>query len=212
MQIFHFFLMAPKNKNDLAWVHCHLNEQGIKVCNFCGKKVKGGGIQRVKEHLVHWRGQVKPCENVSDDLKAEMLSFIEAYNEEKGRNKRLKKDISKIQKDDAMFSDPDFEEYMPSFEDSSSFPGKAREGSSSGLNLRRTVACNGIDFFFVPRTTPGSQPTLDAKWKKIEKGVAYECIARWWYDADIPFNATNFAYYQPMIDAIASCGPGFKGP
>ena len=46
----------------------------------------------------------------------------------------------------------------------------------------------------------------------MEKEVAYECIARWWYDADIPFNATNFAYYQPMIDAIASCGAGFKGP
>ena len=121
------------------------------------------------------------------------------------------KDIAKSQKDDVMLSDPDFEEYMPSFEDSSSFPGKIGEGSSSGLNLKRTVARKGIDSF-VPHTTPGSQPTLDVKWKKIEKGVAYECIARWWYDADIPFNATNSAYYQPMIDVIASCGAGYKGP
>ena len=64
----------------------------------------------------------------------------------------------------------------------------------------------------MPRTTLGAQPTIDAKWKKMEKDVACECIARWWYDADIPFNATNSAYYQPMIDAIASCGPCFKGP
>jgi len=32
---------------------------------------------------------------------------------------------------------------------------------------------------------------IDVKWKKIEKEVIgiRECIARWWYDADIPFNA-----------------------
>jgi len=78
--------------------------------------------------------------------------------------------------------------------------------------LKRTTTRKGIDSFFVPCTTPSSQQNLDDKWKKMEKEVAYECIARWWYDADIPFNATNFAYYQPMIDAIASCGAGFKGP
>ena len=111
-----------------------------------------------------------------------------------------------------MLSDPDFEEYMPSFEDSSNLSVNVREGSSSGLNLKRIVAHKGIDTFFVPRTTPGSQPTLDAKWKKIEKWVAYECIARWCYDADLPFNATNYAYYHPMINDIASCGAGFKGP
>ena len=46
----------------------------------------------------------------------------------------------------------------------------------------------------------------------MEKEDAWECVARWWYDANIPFNATNSSYYQPMIDAIASCGLGFKGP
>nr|XP_025652327.1 uncharacterized protein LOC112748323 [Arachis hypogaea] len=31
-------------------------------------------------------------------------------------------------------------------------------------------------------------------------------------DASVPFNAVNSAYYQPMIDAIASMGAGYKGP
>ena len=42
--------------------------------------------------------------------------------------------------------------------------------------------------------------------------AAWKCIARWWYDADIPFNAAKSVYYQPMLDAIAACGLGFKGP
>ncbi|XP_025637044.1 uncharacterized protein [Arachis hypogaea] len=31
-------------------------------------------------------------------------------------------------------------------------------------------------------------------------------------DASVPFNAVNSAYYQPMIDVIASMGVGYKGP
>ncbi|XLU24950.1 hypothetical protein S245_061016, partial [Arachis hypogaea] len=31
-------------------------------------------------------------------------------------------------------------------------------------------------------------------------------------DASVPFNAVNSAYYQPMIDAIANMGAGYKGP
>ncbi|KAL4329660.1 hypothetical protein AHAS_Ahas13G0322300 [Arachis hypogaea] len=31
-------------------------------------------------------------------------------------------------------------------------------------------------------------------------------------DASVPFNTVNSAYYQPMIDAIANIGAGYKGP
>jgi hypothetical protein len=80
--------------------------------------------------------------------------------------------------------------------------------SASSLKRER----KGLDSFFVPHTTHGSQPTIDAKWKKIEKDIAWECIARWWYDANISFNAINSTYYQQMIDVIAACGLGYKGP
>lgn len=38
---------------------------------------------------------------------------------------------------------------------------------------------------------PQLQPTLDDHWRKQYKDIAYEYIARWWYDADIPFNAVR---------------------
>jgi hypothetical protein len=166
-----------------------------KVCNYCGKTVKGGGIHRIKEHLAHARGQVEPCTSVSAELKAEMQNLLESFQVEKAKTKKIKKDIGKSQIDDAFHNDP--EGHIPSFEESSSFPvglGHRDEHVSgpSASSLKR--ARKGLDSFFVPCTTPGSQPTIDAKWKKIEKELAWECIARWWYDADIPFNATNFAY------------------
>jgi hypothetical protein len=190
-----------------------LNEKNHKVCNYCGKTIKGGGIHRIKEHLAREKGQVEGCTKVSDELNLEMQNLLESYQAEKARAKKIKKDVGKSQVDDAFT--------IPSFEESSSFPVGLGVGhrdevenvssvGPSASSLKR--ARKGLDSFFVPRTTPGSQPTIDAKWKKIEKEVAWECIARWWYDADIPFNATNSAYYQPMIDAIAACGLGFKAP
>ena len=102
---------------------------------------------------------------------------------------------------------------MPSFEESSSFPIRGRVGSSaSNFKRPRKGTGRGLDSSFVPRTTPCAHPTIDAKWKKMEKEATWECIARWWYDAEISFNATSSSYYQPMIDAIDSCGMGFKGP
>ncbi|XP_072084363.1 uncharacterized protein [Arachis hypogaea] len=47
------------------------------------------------------------------------------------------------------------------------------------------------------------------------KEIVEKCdiaIARSMIDASVPFNAINSAYYQPMIDAIANMGAGYKGP
>jgi len=221
--------MAPKEKKDAAWLHCQVDDGGKKICNYCGKKIGGGGIHRFKQHLAGARGNVEPCRKVSDDLRAEMLSSIEAYQEEKAKAKKIQEDIgrSSMPFEDDIDYDPEGGDcetpqgHLTSFEESSSFPIRGRgrhRASNSNLKRPRTtpgttpISNRGLDSYFVPRTTPGAQPTIDAKWKKMEKEAAWECIARWWYDADIPFNATNSSYYQPMIDAIASCGPGFKGP
>ena len=125
-----------------------------------------------------------------------MQNLLKSFPVEKAKTKKIKKDIGKSPIDDAFHNDP--EDYIPSFEESSSFPvglGYRDEHvfGPSASSLKR--AREGFDSFFVPHTTLGSQTTIDAKWKKIEKDTAWECIARWWYDANIPFNATNSAYY-----------------
>ncbi|KAF1860234.1 hypothetical protein Lal_00037572 [Lupinus albus] len=65
----------------------------------------------------------------------------------------------------------------------------------------------------MPRTTPGAQPTLKSVMQSKE--VIEKCdlaIAKWMIDASVPFNATNSTYYQPMIDALCSMSPSYKGP
>jgi len=148
-----------------------------------------GGIHRIKQHLAHAKGNIKACKKVLDDLKVEMLGHIGAYQAGKAKNRKMQKEIGK----GALANDP--QDRIPSFEESCTFPidpyatpfqkNHPREevelvgGSSSGSgtsNVKRTHT--NLESFFVPCTIPGAQPTIDAKWKKMEKDVAWECIAR----------------------------------
>jgi hypothetical protein len=213
--------MAPKEKKDPAWLHCQLID-GSMVCNYCKKEVGGRGIHRIKQHLANARGNIKPCLKVFDELKAEMMGLLESFQADKAKNKKVRKEVGRSSGGTRFDSDP--QDRMPSFEESSAFPIPRRDpctnpreevehvgGSGAGASGSKRPRVN-LDSFILPRTTPGSQPTIDAKWKKMEREVAWECIARWWYDADIPFNAAKSVYYQTMLDVVASCGSGFKGP
>ena len=65
--------------------------------------------------------------------------------------------------------------------------------------------------FFAPKTNPRSLPSIRsalATKKRIHH--AHLCVARWWFDANISFNAANSNYYQVMWDAISTIGPDTK--
>jgi hypothetical protein len=84
--------MAPKEKRDLAWLHCQLID-GKMVCSYCQKEVGGGGINRIKQHLAHARGNIKPCNEVSAELKDEMQDHLDAYQVDKAKNKKVQKEV-----------------------------------------------------------------------------------------------------------------------
>ena len=54
--------MAPRMK-DIAWAYVEMVDDQMH-CKFCKRKIKGagGGIHRLKLHLVGLRGQITPCE------------------------------------------------------------------------------------------------------------------------------------------------------
>lgn len=127
---------------------------------------------------------------------------------------KFKKDIGRSKNDVVVLMDLDLEACIPNFEESSSCVVRIGDKhvyvfGPSSFSLKRE--CTWIHSFLLPRMTLGSRLTIDAKWKQIEKNVVWECITRWQYDACILFNAANYAYYQPIIYAIISCGLVFKG-
>jgi hypothetical protein len=117
--IFLFVSMSPKEKRDLAWLHCQLIDEKM-VCNYCQKEVGGGGIHRIKQHLAHARGNIKPCLEVSDELKVEMQGLLEAFQADKANNKKVRKGVGRSSGGTRF--DSDLQDRMPSFEESSTFP------------------------------------------------------------------------------------------
>ncbi|CAN6454092.1 unnamed protein product [Victoria cruziana] len=80
-------------------------------------------------------------------------------------------------------------------------------------NMRSAAGSTSIRRFFPSYTTPGSQPEIrKAMCLKEAVEEAKNTIGRWFYDASIPFNATNSFHFQAVADAIASIGLGFKMP
>jgi hypothetical protein len=161
--------MAPKEKKDPTWLHCQLID-GVMVCNYCQKEVGGGGIHRIKQHLANARGNIKPCLNVSDELNAEMMGLLEAFQADKAKNKKVRKEVGRSSGGTRFDSDP--QDRMPSFEESSAFPIPGRDpytnpreevehigGSGAGASGSKRPRGN-LDSFFLPRTTPGSHPLL----------------------------------------------------
>ncbi|XP_052301372.1 uncharacterized protein LOC112325849 [Populus trichocarpa] len=67
--------------------------------------------------------------------------------------------------------------------------------------------------YFMPRTTPGAQKSLQNCWQRKEAVERCDlALAKWMFDACVPFNAVNSVYYQHTIDAVTAMGPGYKGP
>ncbi|XP_057418594.1 uncharacterized protein LOC130712797 [Lotus japonicus] len=187
-----------RQKSDVAWAHCYVaTEDGksVLICLYCNKNIKGGGINRMKAHLARESGQITGCPNVPDEVRVKMK---ESIDECQGKKRKAEQEYKESNSIDEHSMTPDEEVTMPRPP-----PSKSQKGKDTGR----------ISAFFVPRTTPGAQPTLKSVLQSKE--IVEKCdlaISRWMIDASVPFNAVNSAYFQPMIDAVCAMGSGYKAP
>jgi len=209
--------MAPRVK-DVAWAYVEMVETQTH-CKFCHRKIKEGpeGINRLKQQLAGIRGQITPCTSPEiGEIKKELLASFEKFKEDKARQKELdvetgrKRNIQKM-----MATNPHFD-----FEGSSSIPctdasnpfryvPPSFESIQEQEKGRMKKGDMNIKSYFTPSFTSNAhgpqasrspmQPTLDDHWKKELRETACDYIARWWYDADIPFNASRSPYYEPIL-------------
>ncbi|KAF1881551.1 hypothetical protein Lal_00021403 [Lupinus albus] len=185
-----------RTKSDPAWAHCKQvvaeNGRTVLLCLFCMKQIKGGRITRFKAHLAGVKGQVEKCKKVPANIQHQVQKSID---EMKSKKRKVEDEFEDGNPCDEV-TDLLHTQSIETPHTSTSQKGKGRIGS-----------------YFMPRTTPGAQPTLKSVMQSKE--VIEKCdlaIAKWMIDASVPFNATNSTYYQPMIDALCSMGPGYKGP
>ena len=221
--------MAPRAK-DPAWAYVEMVDS--EMCwKFCHRKIKSGpgGIHRLKQHLAGIKGNITACKSPEiGEIRKTLLESFEKFQEEKTRQKEIQAEIGRkreIQK--MMAANPHYD-----FEGSSSIPqtdtsnpfryvppsfgfvqDKGKGRMKGDVNIKSYFTTSSPSDAHGPEVSKGHiQPTLDDHWKKELRETACDYIARWWYDADIPFNAARSPYYEPMFEAIHAAGKGFKGP
>nr|XP_025703955.1 uncharacterized protein LOC112805843 [Arachis hypogaea] len=167
--------------------------------------IRGGGINRVKHHLAGKGGDIEACRKVPavvrhqfnqniEDLRTKKRKTQEEYAESYGACDDVEREFDEIERNEMRQ------------QQASRIP-----APSSRKGVGKQV--KGLQSFFPPAATPGAQPSIKSVLQRKE--IVEKCdiaIARWMMDASVPFNAVNSAYYQPMIDAIANMGAGYKGP
>ena len=129
------------------------------------------------------------CQNCCDEVTTEMVAALEAIKEESFKRAKRKVEIVGIGRS--------------SSQSETQFQSLGIGNSSSTAMANRSITSS----FLSPRTTPGSQPILDSFNDKKRK-EADMAVRRFWYHNSLSFNYAKSYFYHPMVDAIASAGPG----
>ena len=79
---------STRSKIDPTWEHVskerYANGRKSLICLHCKKIAKGGGIHRMKQHLVGVKGDICPCKSVPPNVRFRMEnSFQEFFNSKK---------------------------------------------------------------------------------------------------------------------------------
>ncbi|XP_039688054.1 uncharacterized protein [Medicago truncatula] len=148
--------------------------------------MKGGRINRLKLHLAGETGQVEACDKAPEEVHFKMKQ-----NREETRLKKRKTEHAIGNEEQTQRGQP------------RSVVVASQKGTNNG----------SFDNYFLPRTTPGSQPTIKSVLQTKE--VVEKCdlaLAKWFIAASIPFNAANSPYFQSAVDALCCMGAGYKAP
>eukprot|EP00258_Populus_trichocarpa_P032959 XP_024448978.1 uncharacterized protein LOC112326009 [Populus trichocarpa] len=96
---------------------------------------------------------------------------------------------------------------------------KKKKIQNTSIVKQSTTSCGKqkksaiLGTYFMPRTTPGAQKSLQNYWQRKEAVERCDlALAKWMIDVCVPFNAVNSVYYQHAIDVVTVMGPGYKGP
>ncbi|KAG6653033.1 hypothetical protein CIPAW_05G046600 [Carya illinoinensis] len=204
---------APARSEDPAWSHARVvpGARNSIQCLYCSKIIRGGEVTRLKHHLGGILGDVETCKKVPDDIKWQMKELANEMKKNKEKKRKLSLEIGCGSPVDLTYNDADVGD--DEYEGGSQGPVHDSKGKGKGKEKVGGKSTGPISKFFAPRTSPGSQPSIkSAVCSKEMIDKTKMAIANWWYDANLPFNASQSKFYQPAIDTIAAIGLEFKCP
>ncbi|XP_077238960.1 uncharacterized protein LOC143880095 [Tasmannia lanceolata] len=209
-------------KHDPAWKHCQIIKNGDRnqlKCLYCGKIFSGGGIHRIKEHLAGQKGNAASCSRVPTDVRRNMQQSLDGVVVRKKKKQKLAEEIKSLNPTlndlDAFASQCEMDTGLQllalpdALESNSGLLAIKDGGAKSSDKKKRGRKKNSSPTFLISDTNVVSK--FDSGWMK-GKDQVHMAIGRFLYHAGVPLDAVNSVYFQPMVDAIASVGPGLETP
>ncbi|KAM0036374.1 putative transcription factor/ chromatin remodeling BED-type(Zn) family [Helianthus debilis subsp. tardiflorus] len=174
-------------KTDITWKYVteaqDENGKKMRICTFCNKSFRGGGINRMKQHLGGVKGNVAACLKVPADVRCQMKILFEESTQ-KGKNTVvLETETGSTLKSKSL--------------------GKRKASSTS----------DNAQSYFSRGINDHTQPSIRSVWQSKERVHDTDlAVAMWLYDACIPMNAVNSPLFPIAMSKVASMGHGYTGP
>jgi hypothetical protein len=190
-------------------------------CLFC-KVINSGGINRFKYHVAGIRGHdTEPCKDAPPEAKRTCYVALEKYEQEKELRQKQLAELAQIGSPGTSSSRPPPSRTAsvssftplgsigcvgegssrPSYRPSASASASASTSiptsaavpdSSTGITFRPRVRKSRLDNYFVPRSTPGAQPSLESlAWNREIHEAGRRAICKFWFFCNIPFIAAR---------------------
>ena len=196
-----------RGSTDVGWEYGVLadpsNKDKIK-CTLCGK-VLSGGIHRLKQHIGHIQGAVTKCPNASDADKAKVIAAIEEGKiKKKGKQnleKVLREEVSIIHSND----------HLGNLEDDVDSQRQRKRPHFLGPMDKYASSITPDDSSIDGSKRMRQQNLNDAIWKERTHKV-HQWLARWVYEAGIPFHAIQNDSFVRFVEAVGQFGPGYRPP
>uniref|UniRef100_K3XSF2 DUF659 domain-containing protein n=1 Tax=Setaria italica TaxID=4555 RepID=K3XSF2_SETIT len=196
-----------RNSDDVEWdygVLVDLTNLNVIKCKLCGLVVKAG-IYRLKQHIAHIHGEVKPCWELTNEDQQKCAKVID--DSKKAKKARAEKQQQVRDAVDIDGAPVDEEE---------STNGESQGLDEVGNSVARKVG--PLDRFTLP-LDPASLSAKVVRQQKISEAIWKErmhklkrYIAKWVYVHGIPFRSIINEEFDQMVEVAGLCGPGGRKP
>ncbi|TQE07882.1 hypothetical protein C1H46_006531 [Malus baccata] len=193
--------VLKRSSEDVGWEYGILanptNTDKVK-CKLCNKIISGG-VHRLKQHVANIRGNVAACTQSSDEDKAKCRAALEG-----AKNKKKQRDKHNVEvREEVQLQQIQEEEDIEVI-------GSRKRPRTLGPMDRFASAINPDSSNEGSKNTR-QQNINDAIWKERAHQVD-QYVARWVYEAGIPFHAIDNDSFKRVMEAVGQFGPGYLPP
>ncbi|CAN0925477.1 hypothetical protein LINGRAHAP2_LOCUS34784 [Linum grandiflorum] len=192
-----------RSKTDPAWAYVNETIEGnakpVYTCLCCDKKIKGGGISRMKRHLAGIRGDVASCLKVPNEVREEMLKTLNEFEQNKKVLAAQKRSFNEMDSQSSRDDVASSEQGLSKVNANPSSPGDS-----------------SIPIIITPKVKP-SNPFMQRDLKSAFAGKdaalrADRAVARWFYEQCFQLSAIDSPLFPSVVENIVRAGYGYKGP